>query len=655
MKSSMYPKIALSNIKKNARVYIPYIITCIFTVSMFSIMKSLSVNDDVASISTSVSEVLGFGNGVMAVFSFIFLFYTNSFLMKKRKKEFGLFNILGMEKKHISLISAYENLFCAAIGIGGGLGISFLLEKFMYMLLAKIIGVSTVPKYHFSPDAFKITVLFFSVLFVCIYINSVRIIYRTKTIELLKSDHSGEREPKARWIIAAVGLICLGAGYWLALSVENAAAAITMFFAAVILVIAGTYMLFTTGSIALLKILKKNKGYYYKTSRFISVSGMIYRMKQNAVGLSNICILSTMVLVVVSTTVSLLAGVDSVVRNRCSDDFVINADYSIENLEETIRKFAEDEDVEIKKLQKYNSLTFAGIREESSIRVIFDKNYEDFSKICIISAFTAEDYSKMTGFDVSPAENEVYAFCNRRKITESSLSIGDMEFSIKGEIKEIIRNRAAETNIAETIYLVVSDDTVLKKLCDIQKNAHGDNASVINTCINFSTDASEERQLALYDRILEFDTAQDKYMLSDNLIATRRDAIQETGGLFFIGIFLGLMFASATVIIIYYKQISEGMDDRGRFEILQKVGMNRSEIKKSINSQVLTVFFLPLCLAGIHIIFAFPMVRKILLALGLTDTPLFIRCTILCFAVFAVLYAIVYAMTSRTYYRIVSE
>ena len=230
MKSSMYPKIALSNIKKNARVYIPYIITCIFTVSMFSIMKSLSVNDDVASISTSVSEVLGFGNGVMAVFSFIFLFYTNSFLMKKRKKEFGLFNILGMEKKHISLISAYENLFCAAFGIGGGLGISFLLEKFMYMLLAKIIGVSTVPKYHFSPDALKITVLFFSVLFVCIYINSVRIIYRTKTIELLKSDHSGEREPKARWIIAAVGLICLGAGYWLALSVENAAAAITMFF-----------------------------------------------------------------------------------------------------------------------------------------------------------------------------------------------------------------------------------------------------------------------------------------------------------------------------------------------------------------------------------------------------------------------------------------
>ena len=655
MKSSMYPKIALSNIKKNARVYIPYIITCIFTVSMFSIMKSLSVNDDVASISTSVSEVLGFGNGVMAVFSFIFLFYTNSFLMKKRKKEFGLFNILGMEKKHISLISAYENLFCAAIGIGGGLGISFLLEKFMYMLLAKIIGVSTVPKYHFSPDALKITVLFFSVLFVCIYINSVRIIYRTKTIELLKSDHSGEREPKARWIIAAAGLICLGAGYWLALSVENAAAAITMFFAAVILVIAGTYMLFTTGSIALLKILKKNKGYYYKTSRFISVSGMIYRMKQNAVGLSNICILSTMVLVVVSTTVSLLAGVDSVVRNRCSDDFVINADYSIENLEETIRKFAEDEDVEIKKLQKYNSLTFSGVREESSIRVIFDKNYDDFSKICIISAFTAEDYRKMTGFDVSPAENEVYIFCNRGKITGSSLSIGDTEFSIKGEIKEIIRNGAAEKNVAETIYLVVSDYTVLERLCEIQKNAYGDNASVINTCINFSTDASEERQLALYDRILEFDTAQDKYMLSDNYIATRRGAYELTGGLFFIGIFLGLMFAVATVIIIYYKQISEGMDDRGRFEILQKVGMNRSEIKKSINSQVLTVFFLPLCLAGIHIIFAFPMIRKILLAIGLTDTPLFIRCTILCFAVFAVLYAIVYAMTSRTYYRIVSE
>ena len=655
MKSSMYPKIALSNIKKNARVYIPYIITCIFTVSMFSIMKSLSVNDDVASISTSVSEVLGFGNGVMAVFSFIFLFYTNSFLMKKRKKEFGLFNILGMEKKHISLISAYENLFCAAIGIGGGLGISFLLEKFMYMLLAKIIGVSTVPKYHFSPDALKITVLFFSVLFVCIYINSVRIIYRTKTIELLKSDHSGEREPKARWIIAAAGLICLGAGYWLALSVENAAAAITMFFAAVILVIAGTYMLFTTGSIALLKILKKNKGYYYKTSRFISVSGMIYRMKQNAVGLSNICILSTMVLVVVSTTVSLLFGVESIAKNNCSDDFVIYADSSIEHLEETIRNFAEDEDVEIKKLQKYNSLTFSGVREESSIRVIFDKNYDDFSKICIISAFTAEDYRKMTGFDVSPAENEVYIFCNRGKITGSSLSIGDTEFSIKGEIKEIIRNGAAEKNVAETIYLVVSDYTVLERLCEIQKNAYGDNASVINTCINFSTDASEERQLALYDRILEFDTAQDKYMLSDNYIATRRGAYELTGGLFFIGIFLGLMFAVATVIIIYYKQISEGMDDRGRFEILQKVGMNRSEIKKSINSQVLTVFFLPLCLAGIHIIFAFPMIRKILLAIGLTDTPLFIRCTILCFAVFAVLYAIVYAMTSRTYYRIVSE
>ena len=667
MNDKFYHRLASSNIRKNGKTYFPYILTCIFTVAMYYIMKSLSLNKGLKDVlgADTVITVLKLGSGVIAIFSFIFLFYTNSFLTKKRKKEFGLLNILGMEKKHISRMIGYESIYVMIISLTGGIGLGVLLDKLMYVAVSRLIKTDIPLGFYFSWEAAASTLILFGILFYLIFLNSMRMIHLSNPVELLKGGNTGEKEPKAKWIIAVTGVICLGTGYYFAFTVKNPIMALSMFFVAVLLVIIGTYLIFTAGTIAFLKILKKNKKYYYKTNHFISVSGMIYRMKQDAVGLANICVLSTMVLVMVSSTTSLIVGTKEIIKERYPYQLEIGQTMGdkeeFESLKTAVREIAGEENVEIKSEVSFSDIQFQMIQDGDLLRGA--ESYDDMGtldNVFNIFVVTAEDYSAYTGNNAVLSDDEVILWQNgkRYKYNKDHFRIFDKEYKITDVTDKFIDNVLVNEVICPTLGIVVSDYSVIEEMYAGQKKIYGKNASEIEHKYGINIDGNKEKQLDFKESIEKNIW---KYHESENSLILncreekKKDVYYLYGSLFFLGIFLGLLFIMATVLIIYYKQISEGYDDKGRFEIMQKVGMNEREVKESIHSQILTVFFMPLIVAGIHTAAAFPIVRKILAMLQLTDVKLFAICNLGVAAVFTLVYALIYLMTARVYYRIVKK
>lgn len=667
MNRMLYPKLAATNIKKNARTYIPYIITCILTVAMYYIMKSLSKNDGLNNIlgAGTVTYTLELGSRITAIFAFIFLFYTNSFLTKNRKKEFGLFNVLGMEKKHIAKIIAYESIYVTLISLAGGFIAGILLDKLMYLVITRIIKSEIALGFYISKEAIIYTLILFGILFFIIFLNSLRMIHLSKPIELLKGENAGEKEPKSKWVLAILGLGCLGGGYYISITVENPMAALTLFFVAVILVVVGTYLIFTASSISFLKLLKKNKRYYYKTNHFISVSGMIYRMKQNAVGLANICILSTMVLVMVSSTGSLIIGVQDLIMERYPYEIAIESydnDAQInDRLMNIAKETAQKENIEIEKEIKYSSLEFTTVFDgKDTFSVSSDYNLNMSNDLRILFFITAEDYSDFIGKDVNLKDDEVIIYSNRKDYNKDKdyFKLFDKLYKIVDRTDEFVGNGMISANISPSHGIVVKDISIIQELYEKQKEVYGDSASNIEFYYGFDTGSNTEKQTDLYTKIKNEINSQGKELSSyhiESRESQRDNAYGLYGSLFFLGVFLGLLFLMATVLIIYYKQISEGYEDKKRFEIMQKVGMSEQEVKSSIRSQVLTVFFLPLITAGIHVAAAFPIIRKILLMLNLTNTKLYIICTIISFMVFTLIYGLIYLLTAKIYYRIVKK
>lgn len=667
MNRMLYPKLAATNIKKNARTYIPYIITCILTVAMYYIMKSLSKNDGLNNIlgAGTVTYTLELGSRITAIFAFIFLFYTNSFLTKNRKKEFGLFNVLGMEKKHIAKIIAYESIYVTLISLAGGFIAGILLDKLMYLVITRIIKSEIALGFYISKEAILYTLILFGILFFIIFLNSLRMIHLSKPIELLKGENAGEKEPKSKWVLAILGLGCLGGGYYISITVENPMAALTLFFVAVILVVVGTYLIFTASSISFLKLLKKNKRYYYKTNHFISVSGMIYRMKQNAVGLANICILSTMVLVMVSSTGSLIIGVQDLIMERYPYEIAIESydnDAQInDRLMNIAKETAQKENIEIEKEIKYSSLEFTTVFDgKDTFSVSSDYNLNMSNDLRILFFITAEDYSDFIGKDVNLKDDEIIIYSNRKDYNKDKdyFKLFDKLYKIVDRTDEFVGNGMISANISPSHGIVVKDISIIQELYEKQKEVYGDSASNIEFYYGFDTGSNAEKQTDLYTKIKNEINSQGKELSSyhiESRESQRDNAYGLYGSLFFLGVFLGLLFLMATVLIIYYKQISEGYEDKKRFEIMQKVGMSEQEVKSSIHSQVLTVFFLPLITAGIHVAVAFPIIRKILLMLNLTNTKLYIICTIISFMVFTLIYGLIYLLTAKIYYRIVKK
>lgn len=662
MSGTFYSKLALDNIRKNSKNYLPYIITCIFTVAMYYIMKSLSLNkglNDAFGGGVAVS-ILTLGSNVIAFFAFIFLFYTNSFLTKKRKKEFGIYNILGMEKRHIAKVIGYESLYVALISFVGGLGVGILFDKLMYVAISRLMKVNFALGFYVSTGSIYSTLILFSILFLIIFINSLRMIHFSNPIELLKGGNVGEKEPKAKWFIALLGLICLGAGYYISLTIKNPIMALTLFFVAVILVIVGTYLIFVSGSIVFLKILKKNKSYYYKTNHFISVSGMMYRMKQNAVGLANICILSTMVLVMVSSTSSLIIGIDDILMQRYPYQMefmtwdISNDEF--QQLKGIIDDTAKDEGVQISDYEAYTYLQFAVVYSGGDTLVVSNAYASDLTLIndvCEATFITAEDYELCTGRQIVLESDEVLLYCHGREFSGDYFMLFDERYNIVNRVDEYVKSHLVNPDITPSFCFVVSDIDVINHIYEKQKKFHG---SEIYSNYMVNIDGDSEEQIAFYkkavDNVLHNLSVHFGYGCRED---SRQGCYELYGSLFFMGIFLSLLFTMATVIIIYYKQISEGMDDKNRFEIMQKVGMSEQEVKNSIKSQVITVFFMPLIMAGMHIAFAFPILKSLLAAMQLSNVKLFIMCTVFSYLAFSVIYEIIYLMTAKTYYKIVKR
>lgn len=661
MKMSFYPKLAAGNMKKNARTYVPYMLTCIITVAMYYIVKSLSQNPGVKEMIGGgyLSELMFIGSHVVALFAVIFLFYTNSFLVKRRKKEFGVFNILGMEKRHLAWVLGWETAYLALGSLVLGLLLGIIMDKAMYLLVGKIIGGGVPLGFFVSARVIGQTVQIFAVIFLLICINAIRQVHVADPIALLQAGNAGEKEPSTRWLLALAGLVSVGGGYYIAITVSDPVASLLLFFVAVVLVIIGTYLLFTAGSIALLKILRKNRKYYYRTRHFVSVSGMIYRMKQNAVGLANICVLSTMVLVMVSTTTSLMIGMEDVVRERYPADIMVyfkeDAPQGNQAYIEAIRALQRERGLAVKNEMAYLYLGLSASHEykyEESHEIGVTSALDSMDELFLI---TLDDYNAVMKERKTLEEGEVMVYSNRTSYDLPVFKLLGREYRVAEKLDSFVGNGQYSANMCNTIYIVVPDREALLEIYDAQRELLGENARGIRQVYGFDMDADEEEQNAFYNDLLDCMAQNGISAVTEARAEAKSSFISLYGGLFFIGVFLGVLFVMATVLIIYYKQISEGYDDRERFSIMQKVGMSRDEVKSAIHSQVVTVFFLPLIVAGIHVTAAFPLISKLLVLMQLTNTKLFIACTGACFLVFAVMYVFVYNLTARTYYRIVSR
>jgi putative ABC transport system permease protein len=653
-----YLKLAVNNLKKNAQTYIPYLLTCICTIMMFYNMRFLVVAKDIGTLSDSQSlrAVLAFAAGVIAIFSVIFLFYTNSFLIKRRKKEFGLFNILGMEKKHIAKIMFWESLFTAVASIGVGLAAGILLSKLMILLLFKIISFKVTFGFEIPIAAVIYTMILFGGIFVLNLIYNVLQVYRSKPIELLQGGNVGEKEPKANWLMAIIGVVTLGIGYYIALTTESPLAALSLFFVAVALVMIGTYCLFTAGSIALLKLLRRNKRYYYQLKHFVPVSGMIYRMKQNAAGLANICILSTAVIVMLTTTVSMYVGIEDVLRTRYPRNVIVSAhnvsDEQAIKLDAVVEKQALEAGLIPKDVIRYRSMSFVTQQNGASFIVSHSGNFAA-SNLAMVICLTTDEYNRMENKSVSLDSGEVLLYTLRGDLPGDTINFNGFELSIKDRLSSLETEGKMSALLANSYYLIVDDLDTIKQIYNSISGSQGDMGE-LSYYYAFDVDSDKDTQVSHVNNLQKAVKELNIEGYVEGAESEREVFYSLYGGLLFIGIFLGLLFIMATVLIIYYKQVAEGYDDRQRFEIMQKVGMSRAEVKQAIKSQVLTVFFLPLVTAVIHIAFAFKVITKMLEVLNLTNVQLYAGCTVATILVFAFFYVIVYGLTARTYYRIVS-
>lgn len=659
MSKLFYLRLAVTNIKKNAKTYVPFILTCIGTIMMYYMMDFLSVNKglDKTGGASQLKVILFLGTIVIGIFSVIFLFYTNSFLIKRRKKEFGLFNILGMEKRHLSRIIGIENILVSIFSLIIGLSLGIAFSKLMVLFLCKLLKFNVPFGFEISLSSMRNTIVLFCIIFFLMFLNSIRQIYLANPLELLKGGNVGEKEPKTKWFMTILGAVCLSVGYYIAITTESPLAAIYLFFVAVILVIIGTYFLFIAGSIALLKLLRKNKNYYYKTKHFTSVSGMIYRMKQNAVGLSNICILSTAVLVMISTTISLYIGFEDALRNMYPRNISIQAknidQETSDNLSSAVNEVVKNHDIEIKNIIQYRYVdSIMNLNGSVFTSGEYSGNlYDKGNSVILISL---DQYNKMQHTEMTLSESEVLFYSSNSNISSSNISFGNIDYQIKARLTELNIGTFNNSNITTVFYFILPDEAAIENVC----KELFEEEKKFSSYYGFDSDAGNEQQITLYEDIEEMISGNTSFGHYDTCYVRSSELMREEfltiyGGLFFLGIFLGLLFLMATVLIMYYKQISEGYDDKERFEIMQKVGMSREEVKKSIRSQVLTVFFLPLIAAGIHVAVAFKLITRLLALLSLTNVTLFIICTIGTILVFAVFYAVVYALTARTYYKLV--
>ncbi|MGI6149537.1 MAG: FtsX-like permease family protein [Limnochordia bacterium] len=656
----LYLKLAVQGIKRNSQAYLPYLGACLTMVMMFYLILFLAVNPglDPMTGGRTIQLLLNLGCIVVAFFAVIFLFYTHNFLIRQRKKELGLYHILGMEKHHLARILTWETVLTAGLSVALGLAAGVLLSKLMLLLLLKLLGVPAPIGFVVPGYAVATTLKLFGGIFLAIYLNTLRQVYRLLPIELLRASQVGEREPKSRWLLAVLGGISLGIGYYMALTIVHPLDALVYFFIAVIFVMIGTYLLFVAGSIAFLKLLRANRRVYYRPKWFVIIAGMIYRMKQHGAGLANICILSSMVLVTLSTTVSLYVGSEDALQVGYPREVMIRAASHLETdvqwVQVQTREILDRHQVKGSNWVEYRMISFPVARDGHRFWPRPDAGPSYSADTLTLNFITLEDYNRLVEEPVVLADQEVLVYSNRSAYTYSSLHLFDREFVVKERLDQLPGGGLSSTQVFAAYYVVVKDRQVLE---EIRQQALAEQAKAVTAqyLLGFDLDASREQALAVF-RDLRGVLEQNKvlFVRAQSREADREEFYFLYGGLFFLGLYLGLLFILGTVLIMYYKQITEGYEDRRRYRIMQQVGMSRQEVQQTIGTQVLAVFFLPLVAAGVHVAFAFKMVTKLLTVLNLTNVPLFALCTVLTFLAFALFYTLVYLATARVYYRLVA-
>ena len=679
MKKGFYPKLAFDGIRKNKKMYLPYILTSIGMVMMYYIIIFLQFSQSIkdAVQSSTVTQILGLGSWVIAIFSCIFLFYTNSFLIKRRKKEFGLYNILGMDKHNLGIILFWETLIIAAISLVVGLAAGIAFSKLAELIFLNLLKSDATFDLTVSSQGIGLCAIIFTVINILLFFNSLRQVRSSSAISLVKSEQTGEKPPKGNWIFGILGVLLLGGAYYISLSIKEPLQALTLFFVAVIMVIIGTYLIMISGSVLFCRLLQKNKKYYYKSNHFVSVSSMVYRMKRNGAGLASICILATMVLVMISSTTSLYFGEEDALASRYPREININ----FTTLDTQIYKDGQADKIrsEIDKIAKkrnanvHNSLTYlAGVLSgmvtdgnvETDVRNVYSGTV-DYNRVFQFNFVSIDDYNKIMGTDYKLKDGEamIYLFRKGSNFNGDKLSFnGGQSFKIVKYLDNFISQSDAAMTIVPTMAVFVNDlDKATQGMTDATHQHDSEPVVNFNWSYGFDTGLSEDEQIALSKDINSYltDVSDDfKKDIHSTEVESREqnrlDFFGLYGGLFGLGIILSIVFIFAAVLIIYYKQISEGYEDQSRFDIMQKVGMTKKEIRKSINSQLLTVFFLPLIFAGMHLAFAAPIIKKLLLLFNLTNLNLFIVTILISFAAFALFYMIVYKITSSAYYKIVS-
>ena len=673
-KSGFYPKLAWGNIVRNRQFYVPYLLTLGGTAAAFYIIGALAGARDLPVMNRYIylSMFMTFGLFVIAIFAVIFLGYTNSFLMKRRRKELGLYNVLGMGKRNIARMLGMETVYTALIGIGGGILAGLLLQKLVTLLLCRIMAFhGTGFSFYVSREGILATIALFTLILLGnLLVNLIRV-GRQSPMELMRSASAGEREPKSNWPMAILGILALGGGYAIAVFTNNAGMAFALYFPAVILVIIGTYALFTAVSIVALKALRKNKRYYYQPRHFIGVSGMLYRMRRNAVGLANICILSTMVLVMVSGTLALYLNSQQTLEKQFPAELSVAVRYQADQTPAfdgdafSARLLAElrEKDCPAEILYSYRRFTLS----MDEIPGGYFRRHEYQSQTKDINFLTAADAEAITGQQLTDFAPVTLRF-PLTAAAEQGNGGADEYSEITVEAAKLTETvpavGGAFVNINVPVWLAVKDDAALRAVWDTQAAAQrvripgsSPNAMVFQTFCRLDTDP--ETQLTV-ERELDFgqgysaaEVGSWERVDADSKESFTRDYYALNGGFFFLGLFLGFLFIMAAVLIIYYKQVSEGYEDRERYRIMRDVGLERKMVKESISSQILVVFFAPLLVAAIHVAFDFKLMLHLLTMFGLHEAGVTLLCTAGTFLVFAVIYGLVYLLTARTYYRIV--
>lgn len=672
MHKGIFSRLAKQNIRNNKSTYIPYIITCIFCIAMIYMMEFLRdcpTLDQAVRQADEVRMIVFTGEIVVEIFCIIFLIYSNSFLMKRRQKEIGLYNILGLERNHIGIVMFLETIITSIGSLAGGIAAGIIGSKLALLLLLKLLHIPSVLGFYISVKGIFTCLFMFGIIFLMILFLNLAKIHLSRPVELLRGNNTGEKEPVVKWLMALIGFICLGAGYYLAVTTESPIKAITIFLLAVILVMAGTYLLFTAGSIVILKFLRRRKSFYYRTGNFISISGMLYRMKQNAIGLASICILSTGVLLMIAMTVSIYFGMNDIMLNR----YPYDVDMSVTSISEeecqtaieAFEKAIADNKVPVEKSVEEIYLDIVCSKNGDQILIKPANTIRNSDSVLVLSLLDQAEYERLTGISANLNDGEIFAWYPST-VQKDSVTVDETEFTVK---KWLDKNplTCGEDAVSDNAVLVVTDED-FKKFDEMRTEMYKGVSSApagedLTLHLGLDITGSETDKIDFGTPVMEVVKDLKKNGgLSENSWITSGIRQQEyesyyadNGSLLFIGIFLGSLFLMGTAMIIYYKQISEGYEDQKRFEIMQKVGLSRREVRSSVRRQILMVFFLPLLMAMLHITMAFPMIRRMLLLFGMTNTKLFIGCTAGTVLIFAVVYGLIYLMTARSYYHIVER